>query len=127
MARPVVQVDGLRELRAALKSAGADLRDLRRVNLDAARVASAAAAAAAPRRTGALAGSVRAGATQTAGLIRAGTATVPYARPIHWGWPARNIPPSLFAIDAARDSEAAWLAPYVRELDALTRKVARST
>ena len=47
-------------------------------------------------RTGRLAGSVRAGATQKAGVIRAGSKAVRYAGVVNYGWPARGIRPRLF-------------------------------
>ena len=48
-----------------------------------------AAAAAAPRRTGRLAGSHR--VLPAAGKSVRVTADTPYAAPIHWGWPGHGI------------------------------------
>ena len=53
-----------------------------------------------PVRTGKLAASIRAAATMTSGKVRAGSAAVPYAGPIHFGWPARRIKPQPFIYDA---------------------------
>ncbi len=53
-----------------------------------------------PVRTGRLATSIRAVATRTSGRVRAGSAAVPYAGPIHFGWPARRIKPQPFIYDA---------------------------
>ena len=68
-----IQVKGARELAKALRQAGADMQDLKDANRRAADIVAPAAKAKAPRRTGRLAASVRAGATQKAGVIRAGT------------------------------------------------------
>ncbi|GAA0898703.1 hypothetical protein GCM10009551_107070 [Nocardiopsis tropica] len=60
---------------------------------------------------------MRTGATQRAGVVRAGRASVPYAGPIHWGWEARGIRAQPFLSDAARSSEAAWLQVYDAHID----------
>ena len=123
MARaPVVKVDGMRRLRRELKAAGLDLADLREVNLSAARTV--AQAAQPPRRTGRLAGSVRPGASRTAGVVRAGGALVPYAGPIHWGWPKHNIEPQPFLVDAAARTEPLWVEQYFAELDRVLSNIA---
>jgi hypothetical protein len=122
MTAPVVKVEGMRRLRRELKRAGVDLADLREVNLSAARTV--AQAAHPPRRTGALAGSVRPGASRTAGVVRAGGARVPYAGPIHWGWPARNIEAQPFLVDAAHATEPVWVDQYFRELDRVLSNIA---
>lgn len=71
-----------------------------------ARVIAAASQSTAPRRTGRLAGSVRA----QAGRHGAGTITSPvvYAVPIHWGRPAHGIEPHPFVTQAAAHTEPQW-------------------
>ena len=54
------------------EQAGADLKDLRDINEQAAQIVAPAAKALAPQRSGRLAKSIRAGATQKAGVVRAG-------------------------------------------------------
>ena len=44
-----------------------------------------------PRRSGRLAASIRTFKAQRAAQVGAGRASVPYAGPIHWGWPNRRI------------------------------------
>lgn len=71
-----------------------------------------------PRKTspGALKGTLRSGASSRAGVVRIGKKLVPYAGPIHYGWPSRPdrskgwrggpIPPNPFlyeALDERRD------------------------
>lgn len=66
----------------------------------------------APRRTGNLAGSIRTvGGTTKTGRVFAGSAKVPYAGPIHWGWPRRNIEPQPFLSEAVGDT-----LPQVRDI-----------
>jgi hypothetical protein len=112
MATTVVQVRGARQLRSSLKKAGKDLQDLKDAHAKVAAVVAAAAAARAPKRTGRLATSVRGTGTTTAAVIRAGFKSVPYAGPIHWGWPARGIAAQPFLSDAATSTEGAWLPIY---------------
>ena len=119
----VVEVDGAKELRRTLKKAGADMSDFTAANKSAATIASAAAAARAPRRSGALAASVRSGASRTQGVIRAGGARVPYAGPIHWGWAARHIRANPFATTAASDTEPQWVPIYLARLEIIISKV----
>lgn len=118
-----VKVEGAKELRRTLKAAGADMSDFTAANRAAAALAAAAAAARAPRRTGRLAASVRAGASRTEGVIRSGGARVPYAGPIHWGWPARKIRANPFATMAASATEPQWVPIYEARLAAIISKV----
>lgn len=46
----------------------------------------------------------------------AGGAAVPYAGPIHWGWPSHNIEPQPFIAAAAQDTEPQWLGLYERDV-----------
>jgi hypothetical protein len=112
-----IEVDGIRRLRRELRRADVDLSDLRSVNLQAAQIVAAAAQPRTPHRTGALARSVRAGASRTAGVVRAGGARVPYAGPIHWGWPARHIPAQPWLTDTAADTEPLWADRYMQALE----------
>lgn len=121
-------VEGARQLRRTLKQAGADMADLKAINRHAAAVVLPVAASNAPVRTGALAKSVRVGATASAGVVRAGNnrktaAGVPYGGVIHWGWPARGIRANTFITDAARATEPVWVELYVREMNDAIQKV----
>ncbi|MGO2659587.1 HK97 gp10 family phage protein [Mycetocola reblochoni] len=125
MARPrsIYQVEGGRQLRKSLKDAGDDLNDLKEVHKRAAQIAANAAASRAPHRTGKLAGSVRAAGTKTAGIVRVGKKAVPYAKPIEYGWPSRNIKAASFARDAARSTEPRWIKLYTDELDRILNQI----
>lgn len=117
MADSVVAVEGGRQLRSALRKAGDDLSDLKTAHKDAAQIAAHASADLAPEASGRLKRTIRASGTKTAGIIRAGTARVPYAPPIHWGWPARHITAQPFLSDGARDSEGRWVRVYEDYVD----------
>lgn len=107
-----LQLKGARELARGLKQAGADLKDLRQVNKQAAQLVVPEAKSLAPHKTGRLAASVRAGATQKAGVVRAGSKRIPYAGVINYGWPGHNIKPTRFATKAAKNTEPQWTQLY---------------
>lgn len=112
MAGPLVEVRGARELRSSLKKAGKDITELKTAHGTVAQLVAKIAAARAPKRTGRLAASTRGAGTTTAAIIRSGFKSVPYAGPIHWGWPARGIKAQPFLSDAATASQGQWLPIY---------------
>ena len=59
-------------------------------------MASQVAAGFAPKRTGRLAASVRGSRAKNKAVVMAGRASVVYAGPINYGWPARKIAASGF-------------------------------
>lgn len=76
MSRTALYVVGQKRFVATMRKAGADMKQLKEVNRKAAAVALPAVQALTPHgSTGRLAGSVRVGATQKAGVIRAGRKT----------------------------------------------------
>ena len=77
----------------------------------------------APKVSGALAGSIRASKLAGGISIKAGSAAIPYANPIHWGWPKRNIESQPFLSDAATSSEAQWFALYEEEVNKIIDRV----
>ena len=109
MADKALYVVGQKRFVATMRKAGADLKQLKEVNRQAAGVALPAVKALAPRgRTGRLAGSVRIGATQKAGIIRAGRKSVPYAGVINYGWPRRRIVGRQFVNSGVASTEPQW-------------------
>ncbi len=114
MASKALYVVGQRRFVATMRKAGADMDELKEVNAQAARVALPAVRALVPRRTGTLAGSIRAGATKRAGVVRAGRKSVPYAGVINYGWPARHITGRLFANNGVARTEPTWTKLYER-------------
>lgn len=120
---PVIQIDGMREIRRTLRKAGDDLDDLKQANAQAASIAGDGGKARSPFRFGTLRGSIRTAGTKTAGIIRAGRKTVPYANPIHWGWPTRNIEPNPFLAAGAQHTEPQWLPVYLDTLETIMKQV----
>lgn len=124
---PRVQVTGAKELRKALRHMGADLKDMQRTNKAAAKVVADRGREIAPRETGALAGSTRATASQREGAVLAGSRSVPYAGPIHFGWPRHNIEPNPFLYDAADQRGDEVRDVYERRVSELVRRLDRET
>lgn len=114
---------GAARLRATLRAAGADLGDLKTANAAAAATVAAAAGVRAPRRSGALASSVRGNRAVGKAVVMAGRGSVAYAGPIHWGWAARGIEPNPFVIDAAEATEPVWTAAYAVDVQRAVNNV----
>lgn len=121
--RAGIEVEGASRLRKTLKAAGDDLSDMKEAHAAAAQFVAHQAASRAPRVTGTLAGGVRGSGAASVATIRAGGARVPYANPIHWGWPARNIAPQPFITEAAQATEGTWIELYERAADRALDKV----
>lgn len=118
-----IRIEGAARLRRTLKAAGDDLSDLREANQAAVGIVTSAGRARTPRRTGRLASSVRGSATARIATVRAGGAAVPYAGPIHWGWPARGIAAQPFLSEAARETEPRWIGLYEAAVETAINKV----
>lgn len=90
----VVQIQGARELRRQLNRLDRELTSagMKRVHMAVADLVVKEAVKVAPRRTGRLAGDIRAQATTRSAIGAVGRTSVPYAGPIHWGWPSRPNP-----------------------------------
>lgn len=121
--RAGVRVEGARRLRATLRAAGSSLSDLKDANRRAAGIAAGASRPLAPMLTGRLRASVRSSGTVTAGIIRAGRKSVPYAGPQHWGWPSRGIKATPFLTLGAQSSEPVWIPLYEAEMHAAIARV----
>lgn len=112
-----VRVDGLRRLRSDLRKLGEDTEDLKAANATVATLVAGAAASRAPQLSGRLASSGRGNRAVGRATVTFGGAAVPYAGPIHWGWPSRGIQPRTFIPDAAQATEAVWLPIYLADLE----------
>jgi hypothetical protein len=122
-----VQIEGLSALVRALKQAEADLDDLKNANQAAGRIVLDAARPAAPHRTGTLAASGRANRAAKKANVLFGSARVPWANPIHWGWPAHHIAAQPFVTTAAAQTQPEWLGAYERDVQAVLNTVERAT
>lgn len=119
----LVRIDGLPRLRRALRELVGDVEDLKDANAAAAAIVAAAAAARAPHRTGRLAASVRGNRAVGRASVAAGGARLPYAGPVHYGWPAHGIEANPFITDAAEATESQWLDAYASAITKAVDKV----
>lgn len=100
-----VKVEGLAKLARELKAIGTGLdKELRAVGKDAAELVADETQSRAPVLTGRLRNSVKAGVAGNTAFVKTG-ASLPYAKPIVFGWRRHNISPNPFpyeALDARR-------------------------
>ena len=123
-----IQVEGLKELRKALKTLEGEGKDslkaeIKATNKAAADIVAASARLGVPVKSGRLRDSIRTSGTIRAGVVRAGKSKVPYAAPIHFGWPKRHIAPKPFLYEA-RDKRAGEVVElYVQRVEKLLEEV----
>ena len=124
MADVAVELIGGRELRRAFNEIGdAANDDLKGVNQRAAQIVLNRALPNIPVRSGKLKKSAKAIGTKASGRVQIGTkARTPYALPIHWGWPKRNIKPNRFLTNALDETKDQVREQYTREMNDLMRK-----
>jgi len=121
-----IKVTGSTQLQRTLRQAGVDLDELKDANEGAVKIVLARARQLVPVRSGKLRDSLRIGVTKRAGVVRAGDnrkTGVPYAGPIHWGWPSRGIFENTFMTTAAADTEPQWSQLYERHVERLLGRV----
>jgi len=134
----VIYTEGAERLKITLKKASQDLSKLKEVNQSVGKVVVESSRPWAPRRSGQLQATVRSSGTKTAAVIRAGNnRAVPYANPIHWGWPRQrkqkanrhpgirggDIRPYPWLSRAAQKSEPRWFDLYLTAIDDILDKV----
>lgn len=116
------RVVGLRETVRKLERYGVSTQDLKkafgRISANTANTAESRV----PRRTGATAGTIRASKTKNKAVVRAGGARAPGTGPVHYGWPARNIPAQPWLSSAADDNTDQSLRLIEQELNDLARR-----
>jgi hypothetical protein len=116
MNEPGVEVEGLNRFVSTWRRAGADMADFKDANQRAGTIVVSAANLRVPRRTGALASSIRSARQVKKAVVYYGKASVPYAGPIHWGWPSHHIRAQPFVTDAAQETEPIWTREYSNDL-----------
>ncbi|HZX00360.1 MAG TPA: hypothetical protein VFF10_09880 [Trueperaceae bacterium] len=115
-----LKVEGLSRTIRALSKAGADAQDMKDLMHSIGNLVVRAAKV--PVLTGRLSGTVRAGRGKTKAVVRAGGARTPYAGVVHYGWPARNIEPNEFLIEALNRERSDVLQALDAGLEELLRK-----
>jgi HK97 gp10 family phage protein len=116
-----LQIEGLRETLRDLKKLSKDARDdMKETHRRAGEIVAAAAKPLAPVRTGALSKTIVSSPTQRQGRVRIGRGeSVPYAGPIHFGWPARRIAPQPFIYEALDGRREQVLQTYEHRINDL--------
>lgn len=121
-----VEIDGLRETVRTLERFGVAVTDLKQAFRQAGDLVTDQAVRLAPRRTGALAATIRPSNTKNKSVVRAG-GRLPYAGVIHYGWPGHNIEPQPFLTDAATDKQHEVVQAVDTNLSALIRRYGLNT
>lgn len=85
------RVQGLNAVVRDLQAMGLEVEDLKDAFSSIAAEGAQVAAGYAPVRSGRLSRDVRGNRAKSKAVVTAGRASVPYAGPINYGWPARNI------------------------------------
>ena len=106
-----VKIEGLSKIQRDLRKLSTDALDLNKeefleTNKRVAEIIIGESKKYVPVLSGNLAANIRNASTKKAAKVRAGSVAVPYAGPIHFGWPSRAIKPNPFfydAIDGRRD------------------------
>ena len=125
-----VKIEGLSKLQRDLRKLSTDALDLNKeefleTNKRVAEIIIGESKKYVPVLTGALAQSVRNASTKKSAKVRAGNVGVPYAGPIHFGWPSRGIRPNPFFYDAIDNRRDEVRDRYVDLVDKLTIKYNR--
>jgi hypothetical protein len=104
MAEAGISVKGVKQVTDTLTKLGKDLESNIELNKELSATLSQKASAMAPRLTGALASSVQGNPSAEKAQILAGSAAVPYAGVIEYGWPDRNIDAQPYLNPAVYDN-----------------------
>jgi hypothetical protein len=111
------RVDGLNKLLRALeKLDDAAAESFKAAGIKVGQFVAVKARTEVPVRSGRLMGTIRPVATRRGAKIRAGSARVPYAGPIHFGWGRRNIAPNPFLYRAVDKSVNEASEMYLKEI-----------
>lgn len=127
-----VRLTGLRETVRSLERAGVEVNDLKDAFAKIGQLVTTRATHAVPRRSGALAASIRPSRTKNKSVVRAGSARVPYAGINNYGasrmrsrtgrWVPGKYPASGFLTDSANQHPEEYLRILRSELDQIIRK-----
>lgn len=126
---PLITVEGGRQLRATMRRAGMDMQRMKDAHAATARVAQQGITAKAPKKTGAMASTIRSSGTMSYAVVRAGFKSRPYAGPNNWGWPANaggirgSFGGEHWMYAGARATESAWVAVYAAEVQKIANTI----
>jgi len=118
-----IRVTGLPQLMRDLQALGLDIDDLKTAMAKLAAMGAASAAGHAPKRSGALAGSIRGNRAKSKAVVIAGRgATSEYAGVINYGSPGRGIAAQHFMQAADRDIAPRIVPTLTADIDRLIRQ-----
>tara|TARA_Y100001970_G_C13816930_1_gene642862 strand:+ start:252 stop:698 length:447 start_codon:yes stop_codon:yes gene_type:complete len=125
------EVVGDRQFQRQLKRLDTLVDDLKEFHTDLGELVMREALTRVPVRSGDLRDTVRSSGTKTRATVRAGYKAVPYAGPVHWGWPTRPAPfmgwrggpirPNPFLYDALDDRRDEVIRAYEDKIEDLTK------
>lgn len=118
-----VRVEGLSRLNATLKRFAGDVEGMKTANIRVSQLVIGFARPRTPRRTGALAASMRPSQTKGRATVYAGGRGLRYAGVIHYGWPKRNIQANPWLLDTIHDTEPTWIRFYETEIQTALARV----
>jgi hypothetical protein len=117
MARPTVEIEGLNKLLRALEKLDEEAKQsFKDVGGRVGKLVAEQAREEVPVLSGNLRKTIRAVNTGRGAKVRAGTARVPYAGPIHFGWGSRNIRQNRFLYRAVDKKVDVALDMYLEEV-----------
>ncbi len=116
------RVEGLAAVVRDLQAIGVEVEDLKAAFSTLASEGAQRAAAHVRSRSGRLAADVRGNRAKSKAVITAGRSAVPYAGPINYGWPARNIAPQQFMQKADAELQPIALRRLEDEINAQIAK-----
>lgn len=114
----VIKVTGLRETIKKLETLGASVADLKTVMNKVGNVVAGEAESLAPKKSGALAGSIRANKAKGKAVVKAGSARVPYAGVQNYGG-YHNIQGSHFMEKALSNKQGEAIREFQSGIDRL--------
>ena len=110
-----IQIEGANVLRRNLRKVGKDLpRGMKLIHQEITGPVVALARSKARRKSGKMAGSIRARSTTTMARIEA--RGLPYLGVQHWGWPGHSITPNQFLTEAINERQAETLVLYEKKV-----------
>jgi len=120
-----IEVKGLKQIQREVRSVDRDLaKEMRAAGKSAAQIIADQGEIEAPKRTGRLAASVKSVAQTNSAAVKAGTAArVPYAEPVHFGWPARGIKANPFLYRAIAKTSDRAAAEYEKKIGELAGRI----
>lgn len=118
-----IKIEGLGQLTRDLRKAGDDLSELKDVNQEVSGIVLHASHP--PRgKTGKLAASGRTNRAAKKVNVLYGSARVPYAAAIHWGYRKGNIRSNPFVTEAAERTQPLWLRAYEAGIQQILNRIA---